>query len=258
MRTKKTILSEKEYNLLEEILSQYGIIVEFEQIANLLKFKMNRQSAKNRVNKLAKNGWLVRIKKGVYTVSSLESRGGMVIPTLKTAQVLVKESYVSFESALQYYGMFDQMLKSVVSVSLKRRIGKQINGIYFKFITTKHEQFFGWDEKKVENYPVKIAQPEKAVLDMLTFGRNIHTVNLVLDTLNKYKKDFDFSRLSRFGTKHSTVVQRLLGFLLDKINIDSRAVHKLIKNNNGCSFMTGKSSVFNAKWRLYYDKYFKT
>ncbi len=32
MSTKKTILSEKEFNLVENLISEYGVIVDFEQI----------------------------------------------------------------------------------------------------------------------------------------------------------------------------------------------------------------------------------
>ncbi|MBU2437144.1 MAG: hypothetical protein KKE55_05565, partial [Candidatus Omnitrophica bacterium] len=104
MDTKRTILSEKELNLIEDLIAKFGIIVSFEQIYSILKEKRNRQVVRNLVNKLTKNGWLVRIKKGMYAVASLESRGFLVTHTFKIAQILAPDSYISFEAALQHYG----------------------------------------------------------------------------------------------------------------------------------------------------------
>lgn len=257
MNTKRTILSERELNLIEEIIAQYGVIVSFDQIYNILKNKISRQAARNLISKLTENGWLVRIKKGTYSIASLETRGFLSTPAFKVAQVLVKDSYISFEAALQHYGMFDQMLKTIVSVSLSRCKTKEIQGTIYKFVKTKKTLFFGWEEKRIENYLVKVAAPEKAILDMLTFQKNIYTVDLVLEKLREYKKDFNLSHLIEFSKKHTKTAQRILGYLLDQLSIDSSQIYNLIKDSKDCSYMSKDSTEFNRKWRLYYHSHFK-
>ena len=252
MDTKRTILSEKELNLIEDIIAKFGIIVTFEQIYNILNGKRNRQAARNLVNKLTKNGWLVRIKKGVYAVASLESRGFLVTHAFKIAQTLISDSYISFEAALQHYGMFDQMLRTIVSISLKRRKIRDIQGITYRFIRVKKELFFGWEENRVENYVVNVATLEKAILDILMFKRNEYYLDLVYEKLKEYKNKFDLTLLNKFSSKCSKTVQRILGFFFDKLSIDSAYLYKLTTGNKGCSYMTKDSEKFNAKWRLYY------
>ncbi|OGL47635.1 MAG: hypothetical protein A2W05_07510 [Candidatus Schekmanbacteria bacterium RBG_16_38_10] len=258
MNTKRTILSEKELNLIEDIIAKYSVIVTFEQIYSILKKKMSRQSVRNLTNKLARNGWLVRIKKGIYSIASLEARGFLATPSFKIAQILVKDSYISFEAALQYHGMFDQMLKTIASISLKRYQIKEVHGTNYKFIRAKKGLFFGWEEKRVENYFVKVATPEKAILDMLSFKRNVYTVDLVLEKLREYKHQLEFARLNKFSRKHSKAVQRILGFLLDKVSLDSDYIYNLTKKDRGCSYMTKDSKKFDAKWRLYFHSNFGT
>jgi len=177
-------------------------------------------------------------------------------PVFKVAQLLVRDSYVSFEAALQNYGMFDQMLKTIISVSLKRQRTKEIQGIAYKYIYGRKELFCGWEEKRIENYLVKVATPEKAILDMLTFKRGIYTVDMVLEKLTEFRRDFDFYHFNTLSKKHPKAVQRILGFLFDKLSIDSQHLYNSVKEDKGCSYMAPGSKKFNAKWRLYYHKHF--
>jgi len=257
METKKTILSEKEYNLIEDIIAKYGLIVDFEQIYDILKGQISRQSVRNLVNKLSKHGWFVRIKKGVYAISGFESRGFITTPLFKIAQILNSNSYVSFESALQQYGMFDQMLRKIISISINSYKTKNIQGINYKYIKTKKSLFFGWEEQRVGDYIVKIAFPEKAILDMLNFKRNIFDIDLILEKIGDYKNDLNIDRLNEFSVKYSKTVQRVLGFLFDKLLIDSSDIYRNIKNDKSCSYMTNDSKGFNSKWRLYVHEHFE-
>jgi predicted transcriptional regulator of viral defense system len=251
MYTKRTILSEKESILIEDLIAKYGIILHFDQIQFFLKDKMGRQAVRNLISKLAGNGWLIPIKKGLYTISSMESRGFPSISVYKTAQLLAGDSYVSFEAALQYYGMFDQSLKTVTSVSMKQRKSAQIGGINYKFVKTRKELFFGYEEKRVENYLVNMAMPEKAMLDILNFSRNVYYVDLVRETLEKYKEKFNLKRLNEYALRCSGAVQKILGFLFDKTDINSDLLYNLVKEKQGSRHMTADSKIFNAKWRLY-------
>lgn len=254
---KRTILSEKEINLLESLIASYGEIVTTEQIFSILKGKLTHQSIKNLINKLSKNGWLVRIKRGVYFVSGLETRNFISIPVVKIAQIIEKDSYVSFETALQYYGMFDQFLNTVISISKKSSLSRIIQNINYKYILVKDKIYFGYEEKRIDGYIVKIARPEKAILDMLSYQRDLNTIDLILEKIKEYKNDFNFDLLNKFSKQHSKTVQRILGFLLDKVNIDTNYLYESIKKSKSCSYMSKNSDKFNSRWRLYYDGYFE-
>lgn len=253
MATKKTILSENESNIIESLLARYGSVVTFEQIYLELEKKISRPAIRKFVAKLAKNGWLVRIKKGIYAIASIDSRGFLALPIYKIAQVLDTNSYVSFEAALNHYGMFDQLVDTVISVSTKHHKAATLQGITYKFIKTKSDLFYGWEEKRVENYLVKIATPEKALLDMLSFQRSAYSVDVVLEKLREHNADFDYKRFNEFLQKQTLTVQRIAGFLFDLSGIDSSRLYKLVGSKKTSSLMTPESKVFNAKWRLYHE-----
>ncbi len=75
MQTKRTILSEKEAELLDGLIAAYGVLVDFDQIYTELSGSMSRQAAANLVSKLSRNGWLVRLKKGTYFIAGQRIQG---------------------------------------------------------------------------------------------------------------------------------------------------------------------------------------
>lgn len=253
MHTKSTILSQKEAELLENLIAKIGLLITFEQVVKEADSSMSRQEIRNLASKLVQNGWLVRIKKGTYYITTLESRGSFNVSNFIIAQVLSADSYISCESALQHYGMFDQYLKTVTSVSLKKISKKEIQGTTFEFITTSGDKFYGWKEVKMEGRSVKIATAEKAILDMLNFKRTIYSVDLISEKLKDYQGSIDIAKLNEFSKKQSVTVKRILGFLFDKTGIDSSYIYNLTKGKSSNSHMTGDSKLFNAKWRLYYQ-----
>lgn len=256
MSTKSTILSQKESVLLENLIAKTGLFATFEQVIEELSSSMSRQEIRNLVSKLVKNGWLVRIKKGIYYITTLESRGTFNISGFIISQVLSADSYISCESALQHRGMFDQHLKTIMGISLKKMSRKEIQGTTFEFITASKKNFYGWDEFEMDGRLVKIATAEKAILDMLNFRRTIHSIDLVLEKLKDYQNSFDIAKLNEFSKKQSVTVKRILGFLFDKTGIDSNYIYDLTKGKSSNSHMTKDSNLFNAKWRLYYHSHF--
>jgi hypothetical protein len=79
-------------------------------------------------------------------------------------KLLVSESYVSFAAALQHYGLYDQLLATVSSVSLKKYRTAKIDNTSYKFVQTSVNNFFGWREVNMDGKLIKIASAEKALL----------------------------------------------------------------------------------------------
>ena len=256
MQTKKTILSEKESQLLEDLLVRHGSIVTFENIYNLLKKSQTRQTTRNLAKKLVLNGWLGRIEKGVYEIASLENRGFIRLSVFRIAQLLCHNSYVSGEMALQYHGFFDQLLTTIISVTTKSHKDKTIQNIHYKFIKTKSVLFFGWEDHDIEQNTVRIATPEKALLDLLTFKRSEAMIDLVREKLQTYSSDLNLLNLLQYSKPYPKVIRRILGVLLDEIKVDTTELYISLKNEKDCSLTSKDSSFFNAKWRLYLPIHF--
>jgi len=106
---------------------------------------------------LSNNGWIKRLKRGLYIISS--SFPGMTpVHEFEIAMALVQPSAISHWSALHFHGMTEQIPQRVyitttqaVPISRAVKIGnknlrsfsREINGILYEFIKIKPERFFG-------------------------------------------------------------------------------------------------------------------
>jgi len=252
---KQTILSIKQSELLENLIVKHGQIVTSGQIYQAAEGAWDYKQAKNLVIKLVKNGWLIRIKRGLYAISDLSTRGFLNLSPCIVANLLVPDSYVSFESALQQYGMFDQLTNKTVSVSLKMYKSVRLADIEYRYVKTKTEYYFGWQDLQMGSFSARVATPEKALIDMVNFHKSQYSIDLVVEKLLDHKNDLDMDRLIDYIGKFSATTIKIFGLLFDLLGFDSDELYGLIKTQ-GTNWMLSGDRKFNAKWRLYYREYF--
>jgi predicted transcriptional regulator of viral defense system len=256
-KTHTTTLSGKELEIIEKLLAQYGNVVSFGVIYKILAKNKSRQEVKNMVSGLAKKGWLVRVKRGVYVISDISSRGTVSFSQLAIAQIINENSYISFEAALQHYSLFDQYLRVITSMGKKKSYTARFSDWTFKYIKTKNYLYGGYEEFNIDGRLVKVATREKAILDFLIYRRTANSIDLVIEKLKSYKSEFDIKKFEEISKNCSITIKRALGAILDLAGINSDEIYKAVKKNKNHSFMTATGRVFNAKWRIYVDSHFK-
>ncbi len=252
---KQTILSTQQSALLEDLIVKYGQIVTSEQIYVQGKDVWDQKVAKNVITRLTRDGWLIRVKRGLYAISDLSNRGFLSLSPYVVAHLLVKDSYVSFESALAYHGMFDQLTNKTISISQVQYKSVRLQSVEYSFVKVLDKWFFGWEEVSIDNKTVRMATAEKALIDMIQFHKNKYTVDLVIEKLSLYKDSLDMEKMTEYLGKMSLTTIKTFGFLFDLLRIDSGDLYNQVKLK-GTHLMLSGDTKFNAKWRLYYDAYF--
>jgi len=220
----------------------------------IFKGEYNEASAHNRIQVLYKAGWFLRIKKGLYLIiASLTSRSISDMSLLIIAQAINKDSYISLNSALNYYQMFDQYTKAVVSINYKFSRKYKFENHEFHFVKIARKYFFGFAQVRQDGKLINIATKEKALIDYLYLEKSFYTASLVFEKIRDHKNEIDFDKLQEYAFKYGVSIQRKAGFFLDQINVDSSKLLEKTKLRKGFSKFTKESKTFNAKWRLYYD-----
>ncbi|MBU1085419.1 MAG: type IV toxin-antitoxin system AbiEi family antitoxin domain-containing protein [Candidatus Beckwithbacteria bacterium] len=252
---KQTILSNQQSALLEDLIVKYGQIVTSDQIYAQGKNVWGKQVVKNVVTRLTRNGWLIRVKRGLYAISDLSNRGFLSLSPYVVANLLVKDSFVSFESALAYHGMFDQLTNKTISISRVQYKAVKLESVEYSFVKVLDKWFFGWQEVRIDNRTVRMATAEKALIDMIQFNKSKYMVDLVVEKLSLYKDSLDLQKMIEYLGKMSLTTIKIFGFLFDLLGINSGDFYNQVKLK-GTHLMLSHDTKFNAKWRLYYDEYF--
>lgn len=252
---KRTSLTTDESEALETALIEFGGVVTFDQLSSL--FDEDRQYSRIRIAKLAEQGWLKRIKRGVYAIADLGSRGRLSIASIAIVNAMVEEAYVSFENALQHHGLYDQLLSTINSVALKQYKATTIDGITYRFVKTRQRYFYGWEAYDIDGQTVKIADIEKALVDLIQFHRTRYSTDLVMEKLTTSPSDIQHQRLVDTTLKANLTTRRILGFLMDCIDMDTGEIHASVVDSSSVSSISNSDDErYNSKWRLYYDPYF--
>ena len=109
------------------------------------------------VRKLLEAKVLIKIEKNKYLLKDAK------INDFALANFIYQPSYVSFESALNFYGILSQFPYEVSSATPKKTTEKVFQGKVFVYTHIKKDLFWGYEKKR--NF--LIALPEKALLDQL-------------------------------------------------------------------------------------------
>lgn len=251
---KNTILSEKDSQLIETAILQHGRILNIHDLLGVFRRVYSKVSAHNRIHLLTRLGWFRHLKRGLYLIiDSLAARSQNDVSLLHIANVLDKNSYVSLAYALSDYQLFDQYSTTVMSVTTHSSKKYLFDGYIFRYSQVKPNLYFGFIEKTINGKKVRLAEPEKALIDYLYLDKSFSSASLVFEKLRDYHQELDLHKLQEYALRCGITIIRKIGFLLDQLHLHSELLHRVVKNNRGMSRFTVDSTSFNAKWRLYYD-----
>ena len=249
-----TVLNDTQRTFLEDIITEFGSVVSYEQIAEYVPFQ-DDASKRRFVSQLSRAGWLVRIKKGLYQVAAdIGSLGTLTISRYVVSQHLLPGSYASFEAALQFHGLHDQLLQTTTSVGLQQHSSVTLDGYTYRFVKTTERYFYGFEEQMFGDQYARIAIVEKALIDMVQFHRSTYSADRVLEILSEQRADVDQKRLSVYLLRANLTTQRIFGLMFDYLKLDYDEILKAsARSSSAASRATPESQEYNATWRLYYD-----
>lgn len=154
-------------------------------------FEIPRLKTKRYLKKWIKEGFIIRLKQGLYALKSdLPSEE-------EIANRLYQPSYLSFEYALAFYNILPEMTYIVTSATTKPTRQFSVVSKPFSYLKIKQQAYTGYGVTRVGEKSFLIAEPEKALVDYLYFvalGKKTLNERLNLANLNK-EKIMEFAKL---------------------------------------------------------------
>lgn len=115
-------------------------------------------------------GWVKRIRREWYADPGFQPYDNDLF---YVANKIYAPSYISLESALNYYSFIPEAVQQITSVSTRKTASFSTEFAEFTYRSIKPEIYFGYEIIKYANRSVLIADPEKTLLDYLYLHNEI-------------------------------------------------------------------------------------
>lgn len=191
-------------NITKKILESGFILFDGKTLKDISEIR-NKVSFSVVINRLLANKILFRLERNKYLIKD------RAVNPFNLANLLYNPSYISFETALNFYGILSQFPHELSSATVKKTINKKIMGQQYSYAHLKKELFFGFSKLN----GVLIADPEKALLDQIYLSqKGWKKINI---------EEYDFSiikkgRLKEYYSHYPQTKQtRQMKIIVDKI-----------------------------------------
>jgi predicted transcriptional regulator of viral defense system len=178
---------------------------------------MSRPAANLILSRLARKGWLQRLRRGAYSVVPLSSASATppLESPLAVAMHLFAPCYISGWSAAEHWGLTDQIFNAVAVFSARpqRRGTQQVAGVTYRVRRVRRESIFGTTRVWVASAAIEMADIHRTVIDVLDAPEMGGGGRHALDIVRAYwaRSDADPDRLLQYALRlgRGTVFKRL-------------------------------------------------
>jgi len=118
----------------------------------------------NNLTRWQRKGLLVKLRQGFYAFPEYKVQPNF---GLFVSNYIYKPSYISLHTALAFYGVILEAVTQFMAVSALKTTAFENPFGSFSYMKMKPELIFGYDILPLSNRSIHIAQPEKAILDLL-------------------------------------------------------------------------------------------
>ncbi len=216
----------------------------------------------------AKQGWLYRIKRGIYIPVPLESSDGE--PAIEDPWIIADAAfspcYIGGWTAAGYWDLTEQLFKStcVITSQNKRKKEVTLGSVDFYIKTISSIELSGYKGVWRGQVKVNVSDPSKTIADMLDDIKLGGGIRPIMDILANYMKSThkDLNRLIRYSEQigNKTAYKRL-GFLLERqFPSESDTIklcHKKISSGYSKLDPDLESDTIVTRWKLKVPTYWK-
>lgn len=190
-----------------------------------------RVNAAKLLARWAAQGWLQRIRQGIYVAVPLESERADSSPedSWVIAEAAFAPCYISGWSAAEHWGLTEQVFRTVL-ISTTRRVRDReprMGGIAFRLRTVSKKAFFGFKTVWRGRTRVSVSDPSRTIIDLLSDPSLGGGLRSSVDMLQNYLASKEYRDVAQLVTYADTLgvgaVFKRLGYLLAKFAPEEEA-----------------------------------
>jgi predicted transcriptional regulator of viral defense system len=231
--TQNLILGDKENKLLLTLEADKMDIFTFKDAQRILKTSV--PSVKNILMDLTRKRCIQRIERGKYLL--VPARAGYEKYWAEYPWVIVPHLidvyYVAFWTAMNFWGMTEQIPITVFVATTKRKRDVKFGNQKYEFVTLSKKKFFGYVEYKFGDNKFNISSKEKTLVDGLMHPEYCGGITEVMKACwyCRDEEDVNWDLVLKYANDvEVNVVLRRLGYVLSFLEIKNDIVDKIKKN----------------------------
>ena len=226
-------------------------------------------SPRSFIRRMKEDGVLRSIQWGRYIVTSKENpqknplyHSFEVLPKLLLER-LGMEYYVSWHSALWYYGLLDQQSGTITAAITGRKVNYESETIGVRFVSLSKGKFFGYTERSISGHRINMAVPEKALIDSFAHPDLSAPYSVIVNSLREAAQDklISGNKFAKMCLRmESPALNRRIGFWMERYEIDGyqellpHLGHKYaVSLAPGPYEKTETATKVNRKWKVLED-----
>lgn len=232
MNKRSVNLGPREIQLIYTLEKQNLMIFNIADVKSIL--KTSDASVKNVIYRLKDKHRIIEIERGKYLLAPAKSgvEGYWSEHTFKILNKLIDRYYVSYWTALHYWGMTEQIPRTIYVVTTKIKKDIEFFGEKIQFVTLVPKKFYGYTTEKIDDDYFTIATREKTIIDCLDHPAYCGGVAELFKGLCTTRDQINFDDLMNVTEKiNLSSVQRRLGYLLEKSDLLREDEYKKLKGN---------------------------
>lgn len=180
-------------------------------------FGLERRPTYRLIARLKTKGLVAEVEKSKFLLLGLEPERVLSNP-LFIASHLVAPAYVSYWSALHFYGFTEQVPLTVFVATTKKKRLLTFQNLRFRFVTVKPRKFFGYRRERGGDLPALVADEAKAIVDSLDQPRYAGGIAEVASALRVAMETVDVLTLVEYANRMGNrSLGSRLGYLLEAL-----------------------------------------
>lgn len=214
---------------------------------------INIGSGKNYVLQLKKDGYVEQIRKNMYTCISPET-GLPIANKYQIASAITETSFISHHSALEYYGVTDQVYYEIYVSSETKFKEFEYDGYTYRCIVTKKQEGI---TKPPFTKGIRISDLERTVLDSIKDMDKVAGIEEVVASIELLPNLNEQVLLQYLENYQNQFLYQKGGFILKQYHEQfglSNTFFEVCKEKAGKSkrYLTKdtKCTIWNKEWKL--------
>ena len=216
---------------------------------------------------LRRNGWITSLRRGLYALSYTVP-GVAPVHEYEVAMALVRPVAISHWSAFNHHGLTEQIpWKTFVLTTTEASVpargttngddadrGYQAGGMWYQFVQTRPERFFGVKRIWVGEARASITSLERTLLDGLAMPRYCGGFGDVVHAFGEAASRMEVDRMVVDAPRLGVAVAKRLGWVLEIHGIEGPHLEQLaalpVKGYRKLDANGPMRGTYNGRWML--------